>query len=184
MSKNKHHAVTAARLWCLASLIILPATATPLDWSIDVLPSVNLSGPPSSTVQWNYSITNLSDTDTLVLNSLNAGVFQYGMPMSIFDFPIVAPLGSALGPLYQFTFDSNAPIGFINSGTFDLTADFYIGEPSNDGTFDTSAPDKSVAYSVTVAGATVPEPGTFILVLAILPILSWKLRRRARLTIS
>src|SRR5437763_6291258 len=141
MLVNKRRGMNTAKLLCFGSLILSSATGAPLDWSINLLPSPDLSRPPGATVQWNYAIRNLSDADTLVLSDLNAGVFQYGTPQSIFDFPIVAPLDTALGNLYQFTWDSNAPIGFINSGTFVLSADFYLGDPVNEGTFDTAAPD-------------------------------------------
>jgi len=152
----------------------------PLDWTINLLPSSNLSTLPGGTVQWNYQLTNLSNTDTLVLNNLNAGVFQYGTPMSLFDFPIVAPLASATGVLYQFILDSNAPVGFVNSGTFVLSADFYMGDPTHNGIYDTPAPDKTADYSVTVSDATVPEPGTLALSVTMLPMLGWRLRGSLR----
>jgi len=178
-----NNARNTAKLWCLGCLLLIPAMGAPLDWTITLLPSANLSGPPGSTLQWNYSIKNLSDTDTLVLNTLDAGVFQHGTPLSIFDFPIVGSLDTVSGDLYQFTWDSSAPNGFVNSGTFALTADFYVGNPStDDASFDTAAPDKSVDYSVTVADAArVPEPGTLALIFAILPILGWKARARLRM---
>jgi hypothetical protein len=139
-------------------------------WTFATLPANGtISGAPGSTIGWGYSITNQSTTDWLVLTNLSADVFQNGAPLSVFDLPILAPSASvslkfdpiAVAGLYQLTWDSTAPIGFVNSGTFIVSADFWNGDPLNGGTFLMNAADQSAAYSATVA--PVPEPGTLLL---------------------
>jgi hypothetical protein len=133
-----------------------------------------ISGAPGSTIGWGYSITNQSTADWLVLTNLSSDVFQNGTPLSVFDFPILAPSTSvslmfdpiAVAGLFQLTWDSTAPIGFVNSGTFIASADFWKGDPLNGGTFLMNAADQSASYSATVTGATpVPEPGTLLLLI-------------------
>ena len=121
-------------LLCVAAISCTCSYGGPLDWTVTLLPSPDLSGPPGSTLTWGYSIDNLSNTDWLVTTGVNAGVFLNGTPdSSVFDFPIIAPESSADGTLYQFTWDPMAPIGFVNSGTFQITADYYSGDPSEGG---------------------------------------------------
>lgn len=132
----------------------------------------NIFGPPGSTIGWGYTITNQSTTNWLVLTNLSADVFQNGTPLSVFDFPILAPSASVSLPfdpitgtgLFQLTWDPNAPIGFVNSGTFIVSAEFWNGDPFNGGSFLMNGIDQNAAYSATVTGVTpVPEPGTLLL---------------------
>lgn len=132
--------------------------------------SGDTSGPPGSTEGYGYTIVNSSATDWLEIIALDPVVFQNGIPdASIFDYPIIGPgatvsesYDGTLG-LYQFTWDLSAPVGFVNSGTFDLTAEFFDGDPLNGGNDLGTSEVLSAPFSVTVAGAAVPEPCTMLL---------------------
>jgi hypothetical protein len=58
--------------------------------------------------------------------------------------------------LYQIIWDTNAPLGFINSGTFSLTAEWWNGDPLAGGSFMGTAPSVSQPYTATVT----PKPAT------------------------
>jgi len=126
----------------------------------------SIQGPAGSTIGWGYSITNESTTDWLVTSNLAAGIFSDATPdASPFDFPIVAPLSTVSLPydpstdtgLFALTWDAGAPLGFVNSGLFTLSADWYNGDPFAGGTFDQAAADETAAYSATVGAAPVPS---------------------------
>ena len=96
-----------------------------------------VAGPPGSTVGWGYSITNNSLTDWFLPTVLNSDSFANGIPAVLFDFPMVAPgasisvsfdSGTATG-LYELTWDGGAPVGFVNSGNFVLSAQWWDGDP-------------------------------------------------------
>ncbi|HEV3198204.1 MAG TPA: PEP-CTERM sorting domain-containing protein [Bryobacteraceae bacterium] len=151
----------------------------------------NISGAPSSVIGWGYSISNLDSTDFLVLTNLDAGTFLHGTPLALFDFPIVGPGSTvsesfdpvALVGLYQLTWDPGAPNGFINSGLFTVTADWYNGDPFNGGTpiNGLTGITMSQPYSATVAtSVATPEPATASLVLASLAGLMIICKRRNR----
>jgi hypothetical protein len=153
------------------------ALADSLTFSFGTLPANGaVAGPPGSTVGWGYTVTNNSLADWLVPTALNAGVFLnlnpavVPNPNVLFDFPIVAPLQTVtLGytpktaGLFEITWASTAPLGFVNSGNFVLSADFYNANPLlNPSAVDLGpAPDVSTPYS-----ATVPEPPTLLLLSA------------------
>lgn len=146
-----------------ALLVSLAARAD--TYSFTALPA-DVAGPAGSTVGWGYTISNTSTTSWLVLTALDAGVFDHGSPDNLFDFPTLAPGATvsvsfdgvnALG-LYELTWDSTAPIGFVNTGFFTLQGEWWDGDPLAGGNFLTGAPDESVAYSATVTGTTsIPE---------------------------
>jgi hypothetical protein len=129
----------------------------------------NVAGPAGSTVGWGYSLSNQSLTDWLVTTAISAGTFLYGTPSAIFDFPILAPGAtisvpfSAVGGLglYQLTWSATAPGGFVNSGTFDLSAEWWNGDPLAGGSFVTNAADQTAAYTATVTA--LPVPSTLLL---------------------
>lgn len=126
-----------------------------------------VAGPPGSTVGWGYSITNQSTTDWLVTSALNSDPFLNGTPNVLFDFPdlvqgaaLTVPFGAGMATgLFELTWDNTAPLGFVNSGSFVLSAEFWSGDPLNGGQFVMDAPDTSAAYTATVT----PEPATLVL---------------------
>ena len=139
----------------------------PQDFSFSTFPASDIFGPPGSTVGWGYTITNLDTSDYLSFSNANlsADVFTDGTPLSLFDFPTIAP-GATLTVsfdetsgtgLYQFTWDPSAPPGDSNSGLFLLSgAEFDTA----DGMKVADAPDHSTPYLVTDSATVVPEPST------------------------
>jgi hypothetical protein len=169
MAMKKHGLLTIALgLACLLAAPQLWADS----FSFTLVPgSGNVSGAPGSTVGWGYSITNDSSTYWLVTTDLNADPFLNGTPNLIFDFPDLAPGATATEPfdpiapagLYELTWDNSAPPGFANSGTFDVSAEWWNGDPLNGGSYVTDAPNEGQAYSATVTAT--PEPAIIALLL-------------------
>lgn len=151
----------------------------------------NISGAPGDTIGWGYSITNDSTTDWLLATNLNADSFAYGTPTLLFDFPEVAPgatvteLFDPIGMtgLYEDVLNASAPNGAVDSGEFDLSAQWYNGDPFNGGTYIADAVDTDASYSATVTSANaVPEPSTFALMgTEITLVIGWWVFRRRRL---
>lgn len=132
----------------------------------------NVSGPPGSLVGWGYSITNQSASDWFLATNLDSDSFSNGTPNLLFDFPEVAPEATVSEPfdpvngigLYDLLWGPAAPAGFINSGDFTLSGQWYDGDPFNGGNFIVDAPDTLLPYTATVLGsASTPEPGSCIL---------------------
>ena len=164
--------------WVLVlALGVLPGVAPALGGQITLtlIPaSGDVAGLPGSTVGWGYTITNTT-SDWIQTMNLSAGLFQDGTPNEIFDFPAVGPgdsvtLGFSLAAtascsfppcgIYELTWNSTAPSGFTNSGTFTVSSDYYSAEPGTSGATDLGpAPDASAPYSAVVS----PEPGTWTL---------------------
>jgi hypothetical protein len=68
--------------------------------------------------------------------------------------------------LFGLTWDATAPVGFTNTGTFIVSADFWDNDPFVGGNFVSLGLDQSAAYSATVTpGAAVPEPSSLVLLL-------------------
>jgi hypothetical protein len=135
-----------------------------------ILSSGEVFGPPGSTVGWGYTITN--DTSSwLVTMSLSADVFQDGTPDTFFNFPALAPDTSVtadfvanVSGVYQLTWDTTAPFGFVNSGTFILSSDYFNGDPTMGGIDIGPAPDLTAAYSAITSGSSsAPEPSVALL---------------------
>lgn len=125
----------------------------------------NIGGAPGAPIGWGYSIENQSSSLWLVTTNLDGGVFQHGTPSIFFDFPDLAP-GETVTVTYdaalftglqQLVWDTTAPVGFINSGSFVLGAEWWSGDPLNSGQFQFVAPDASASYTATVV---TPEPAT------------------------
>jgi hypothetical protein len=148
----------------------------------------NVAGPPGSTVGWGYSITNQSTTDWLVTSALNSDSFLFGTPNLIFDFPDLGPRATTTVPfdlvagtgLFELTWDSSAPVGFMNFGIFTLSAEWYDGDPLGTGNYISDASDTKATYSATVSPAAVPEPSVALLLGTGLATLFLRIRRRAR----
>jgi hypothetical protein len=155
-----------------AGLLVLAARENVFadDISFTLIPaSGDISGLAGSTVGWGYTITN-DTSDWLVTMSLSADAFQDGTTESFFDFPALAPDSAAtvdfvagVSGVYQVTWDTTAPIGFVNTGTFILSSDYYNGDPLAGGMYIATAPDLTAAYSATVSGSLVPEPPIAVL---------------------
>ena len=171
------------RGWLLAVLCLSSSAviAHADSYTFSLIPANGaISGIPGSVIGWGYQITNNSTTDWLSTLSVNAGIFQHATLDSgdYFDFPIVAPgatvtvafteagisgFGAGLAAL---TWGANAPIGFTDSGNFDLSACFA----NSAGACVLAAPDAFAAYSATVV-SPVPEPPSFTLLSSFLFIL-------------
>lgn len=123
----------------------------------------------------------------LLTTNLGADAFLFGTPdASVFDFPAVAPgttvtvvfdSTNLLG-LFAFAWDVGAPSGFVNSGTFVLSAEWWDGDPFLGGAFIANAEDLTAPYSATVTA--VPEPGTaWLLLSAVGVVLSRRRQQRS-----
>jgi len=153
---------------CLSAL---PGLAADM-YTFDVSPAENVSGPGGlfTLTGWGYTIQNQSSSDWLVTTSLGADSFLYATPQLIFNFPDLAPGTNVTVPydpvtpagLYQILWDSNVPPGFVNSGTFTLSAQWWTGDPTTGGTLIGAAPDASEPYSATLASAPEPESKSFV----------------------
>ena len=155
------------------------AQADSLSFNLTLPGGGNIAGLPGSTIGWGYSITNNSASDWLETTNLNAGTFlnlnpgTSPNPNVLFDFPIVAPLGTATdnylavtAGLFEIAWSSSAPLGFANSGTFTVSGEFFSDNPLNPLAVDLgSAPDATANYSATVGTNPVPEPTSFSLLL-------------------
>lgn len=150
-------------LFLVLCLSAIPATAADV-YTFTVTDAVAVTSPAGLTTGWGYSLHNESSSLWLVTTDLSAGTFQNATPDQIFDFPDLAPGATVTVPydpvtpagLYQISWDSNAPSGFVNSGTFSLSAEWWSGDPLTDGSFVATAPVASQPYAATVT----PEPAT------------------------
>lgn len=163
-------------LIAFATAVSFPSRALGDSFTFSTLPvSGNVSGSAGATVGWGYSITNQSSSDWLVTTNLTADSFLNGTPTLLFDFPFIAPgqtAAESFNPaassgLYEVTWDSSAPAGFVNVGNFALSAQWWTGNPIGDGVFIADAPDVNTSYSASVGPATaVPEPPGLVLILS------------------
>ncbi len=160
-------------LMIAAASAFFPLPALSDSFSFSTIPaSGNVAGSAGSTIGWGYSITNDSSADWLVTTNLTANPFLNGTPALLFDFPFLAPGQTATesfnpatsSGLYEMTWNSNAPMGFVNSGNFVLSAQWWTGDPTGTGMFIADATDASASYSANVGrSAVVPEPSSFAL---------------------
>jgi len=184
-------------IWIALSLTFLSVNppARGDTYTFSLLPaSGDVSGLPGSTVGWGYSITNDSSADWLVTSDLTSDPFLNGTPNLTFDFPdlgpgatvtvpfsLVATTGCPAPPcgLYELTWDTTAPAGFVNSGDFTLSAQWWTGDPLNGGMFIMDASDSLASYSAMVVGS-VPEPSAVLLLFGGLGAVAFRMRRRVR----
>ena len=168
--------------WTAVSVFIFMSSVATLhgdSFSVSLIPSSgDVSGPAGSTVGWGYSLDNESLNDWLVTTNLQAGTFLNGSPNSLFDFPDLGPGDSAMVTfdpvagtgLYELTWDGSAPSGFTDTGTFELDAEWWSGDPLNGGSFISEATPIFVSYSAVVeSGVTsaVPEPSSLPMMILI-----------------
>ncbi|HEX4166977.1 MAG TPA: PEP-CTERM sorting domain-containing protein [Bryobacteraceae bacterium] len=147
-------------------------------YSFGLLPADGaVQGAPGGTVGWGYTLQNQSSSLWLVPTDVNSGSFLNGTPSLLFDFPTLAPGGSATeaynpasaSGLFQLTWNASAPLGFVNSGVFDLSTQWWSGDPLAGGTLVSTAPSAHESYLATVGGAAaVPEPSTLAPMIALL----------------
>ena len=152
------------KLFLAVSLVAIPAMATDM-YTFTVPAAENVRGPAGLTLTgWGYSIHNESNSLWLVTTGLSSGTFQHATPNLLFDFPGLAPGTTVNTPynpvtssgLFEILWDAAAPPGFVNSGTFDLSAQWWNGDPLNRGTLVSIAPGASQPYSASLT--PVPEP--------------------------
>jgi len=157
------------KLLLAVCLSAIPAMATDI-YTFSVPAGENVSGPAGLTLTgWGYSIHNESSSLWLVTTGLSSGTFLHATPKLLFDFPDVAPGTTVTVPynpvtpagLFEILWDTNAPPGFVNSGTFDLSSQWWNGDPLKGGTLVSIAPGASQPYSASLS--TTPEPATISL---------------------
>jgi len=140
-------------------------------WDFSTIPANGVvSGPPGSTVSWDYRISNNDPINWLVISGLGVDPFEHGVPYDAFDYPVILPGSFLEGRLYEFTWNLTAPVGFTNSGLFTLSADFYDGDPINGGLV--SSGNMSKPYT---ANAVPVPPSIFLMASGLVGI--WYLRR-------
>lgn len=147
----------------------LEAEATPFDWEFSLIPSTGqLSGSPGAMLVWKYSITNSDVDNWLEIDTFNATSFMDGTPADLFDYPIVPPGDTVVGDLYSFAWNSNAPMGAVNSGVFEISGDWYAGDPLDSASFIQSASSRTAQFEADLASgpSVVPEPSTLLLLSA------------------
>ncbi|HTU46851.1 MAG TPA: hypothetical protein VMF91_17425 [Bryobacteraceae bacterium] len=187
----------------LAVLLLTHAVRADDTFTFTTEPSPgDVAGPAGTTIGWGYSITNNSSTDYLDLTGIDGSLLLAtdGTPdASPFDFPILAPgqtvteyyeddpsgPGTSVG-LFQFTWNSDVPVGTMETGYFELYGAFC--DPTDpfcfyDGT-PLSTSDAIADYTATVVPATgsapTPEPCTALMMglgMMALAILRWRTKQ-------
>lgn len=156
------------KLMLMLCLSAFAAVAADL-YNFNLLPSDgSIASSPGSTVGWGYALQNQSNAFWLVTVDLNSDSFLNATPTLLFDFPNLAP-GSTVAAVFDeasstgllaLTWDASAPLGFVNAGSFDLSAQWWDGDPLVGGRFVSDAPGANAFYTATVMAAAIPEPGT------------------------
>lgn len=154
-------------------------------WSASTQPANgNIAGAAGTRIGWGYEIRNEDAANWLVLTAVGADAFQHGVAEVLFDLPIVAPSSSAArgfsgqDGLFALTWNNDAPIGFVNFGSFALSAEWWDGDPYAGGQWLKPAADVLLGYSAIVA---VPElPPLAMLPLGLAMIALTRHRRQSR----
>ena len=142
-------------------------------WKFSISPqSGNISGQAGSTIGWGYNLENDSSMYWLLAFDVRSDTpFQYGTASSNpFDYPVLAPGTTVSTPydgnvgLADLTWDVDAPINYVNSGSFIITSGWYDGDPFNGGNLVGDAGTKTAFYSATVVSTT-PEPSSLVTLL-------------------
>jgi PEP-CTERM motif len=155
-------------------LLMMGAAAHAESITLSTLPASGaVSGTPGSTVGWGYTLTNNSAANFFISESIDSSLFlsANGTPdASIFDFPTLAPLQTvslAYDPLnllglFQFTWNTNVPVGTTETGNFMVFGQF-CSDPTNLSTCG-NVVTGSASFTATVTSpvAAVPEPSTFL----------------------
>jgi len=185
-------------LFCLLALAVVTLLASTPGFADDITLTLSpatghVAGLAGSTVGWGYTITN-NTSDWLQTEGVIGDPFQNGTATSLFGAPAVAPHSSvtvgSLVPtkscpvppcgLYELTWNSTAPMGFTDKGTFTVFSDFYSARPGTPGAKDLGpAPNASANYSATV-NCPVPEPSSLFFVLSGVGALAFRFGRRSQ----
>lgn len=160
-----------------ACAVMLTATARGgTIWNFELQPSGGtIVGEAGSTTGWGYRIINPDPTDWLMLTGLNADPFQHATVESLFDFPILGPGATVQVPfdgtngLYKLTWNASAPMGYTNTGTFTLSADWYTGDPLGTGALIGAASAHTADYTA-ISGVPEPASYTYVLIAALLAV--------------
>lgn len=135
-------------------------------YTFSVPPAVTVGSPARVFSGWGYSLDNQSSAYWLVTTGLSSGTVQYATPSLLFDFPDLAPgtrVTETYDPiastgLFELAWNASVPSDYVNAGTFDLTAEWWSGNPAAGGIFVTDAPSASASYSASLVAT--PEPAT------------------------
>ena len=170
--------------FAIVTLLIAAAPSWAAEiYNFSLLPANGqIQGTPGTAIGWGYMLENQSSDYWLVPTGLSNNSFEFGTPLNVFDFPILAPGASVTVPfnstnltgLFALTWDSNAPLGTVESGVFVLGAEWWTGDPFGTGQLGAIASPTTRSYS---AAVVTPEPATGALV-AMAVLGKFLLRRR------
>lgn len=141
----------------------------------------NRTGNSGDIVGWGYSIENSTSLWLVPMGLSSSGVL-FGTLVDIYDYGVVAPLatsslpylfGAPGGPgfsagLFEYLIPAAAPAGSLQNGTFTLQYQYFSDNPDTNPLAVPVGEILSFAdtpFAVTVASASVPEPGSLTLVL-------------------
>ena len=174
------------RLATLAGLVALLGVpvAWAQNWAAATLPADgNIGGAAGQRIGWGYQINNPEAALWLVMTSVTADAFNQAAGEALFDLPVLAPGGAVsqsfagTDGLYALTWNAQAALGFVNSGVFELTAEWWNGDPLAGGAFVVAAPTLKLDYSAIV---TTPVPEATPASMLLLGLASLAVARRLR----
>ena len=172
-------------LWASALLTIalmmcqtLAMAQTSNEWEFSTLPPDGvIAESKREVIGWGYSAANHSPNLWLFISYIyNDTQFEQAESKALFDFPVLSPGQEIQVPLTELsgivtlTWDAGVPMGFVNSGKFVVSAQWYDGDPFAEGQFVEEAVEKQVFYQARVTespAVAAPEPMTFALVVLI-----------------
>jgi hypothetical protein len=172
-------------------LLTMGAAAHADSITLSTLPSSGaVSGIPGSTVGWGYALTNNSASNFFISETVDSSLalsVNGTADASVFDLPTLAPLQTvslAYDPLnllglFQFTWNTNVPVGTTETGNFIVYGQF-CSDPANLSTCGNVVSSSSASFTATVTSpvAGVPEPSTLLFLAAGIAGLGLRLRYR------
>ena len=148
-------------------------SAAQAQWSVEATPNAgNIEAPAGDWLGWGYSISNDDPTNWLLLDGLSVDALEFVADVATpFDFPALAPgqtVSVAYLPpdagLFAMRWADDVPVGFVNFGSFEFTAQWWDGDPFDGGQFTGLAPTLLADFSASVS-APIPEPAAAWLLL-------------------